>query len=279
MLSPDHDASPKRAPAFALKGRGLTVRRRGTTILHGVDMVAQSGELIGILGPSGSGKSTLLTTLSAFRPPTEGTLTFRGRDLVKDFEDLKRAIGFVPQDDVVPAQLKVERVLKYAAELRLPHFSEEAREGRVNGILHALELTERRKLRVSKLSGGQRKRVSIGVELICRPDVLFADEPTSGLDPALESSMMELLRRMADEGRVVLVTTHIMASLALLDRVCLLHQGRVAFFGPPAELKPWFEVDDFTEIYQRLSSKSSEEWHNRFAASDLHRTYLAAPLR
>ena len=263
---------------MSLKGRAIRVSFSGTTILHGVDFVAERGQLIGILGPSGSGKSTLMMALSGFRPADEGKVLFDGQDLYEGFETMRRAIGFVPQDDVVPTALSVETVLRDAAELRLPQASEATREARVEGLIAKLGLAERRGVRVSKLSGGQRKRVSVAVELLARPDLLFADEPTSGLDPALEVSLTRLLKEMADEGRVVVVTTHVMASLLQLDRVCLLQGGQVVYFGPPAGLKEHFAVDDFTAIYTRLGEQSPEHWRTLFERSPMYREHLRGRL-
>jgi ABC-type multidrug transport system ATPase subunit len=259
---------------MTIVGRSIEVAFSGTTILHGIDFRAERGNLIGVLGPSGSGKSTLLFALSGFRKANSGTVTLDGRSLYDAFEEMKSDIGFVPQDDIVPTSLTVERVLRYAADLRLPDFDADAREGRVSGVIQALGLGERRDLRVSKLSGGQRKRVSVGVELLTRPDFLFADEPTSGLDPALERSLMESLKNLAADDRVVTVTTHIMTSLDLLDLVCVLNAGRLAYFGPVDELKGFFGVDDFTGIYAALDSKEPRFWEGRYKASEFSSTYL-----
>lgn len=261
---------------MSLAGRKLRVEYSGTTILHNVDVAAQPGELIGILGPSGSGKSTLLYALSGFRPAHQGQVLLGGEPLYENFETLKQGIGFVPQDDIVPTALKVERVLKYAADLRLPDISPDERESRVKAVLKVLELEERAHLRVSKLSGGQRKRVSVGVELLARPDVLFADEPTSGLDPALERSLMQTFKDLAEEGRVVMVTTHIMTSLDLLDLACVLYQGRVAYFGPVDQIKAYFEVEDYVRIYDALEKRSPEAWVKKYAASGLKTEYITS---
>jgi ABC-type multidrug transport system ATPase subunit len=129
---------------------------------------------------------------------------------------------------------------------------------------------------VSKLSGGQRKRLSLGVELLGDPDVLFADEPTSGLDPALERSLTELFRKMADNGRTVVVTTHIMSSLSLFDRLAVLVAGRLVYFGPPDTIKSFFQVEDLADIYGLLTEGSAKEWRKRFADSELHKRYLGS---
>jgi ABC-type multidrug transport system ATPase subunit len=236
-----------------LTARKLTVERGGKTILSGVDFQASDGEMIGILGPSGSGKSTLLMALNGFRPATAGRVTLDGKDFYENFETFKSDIGFVPQDDIVPAALRVERTLGYAAELRLPDLEPEARLARVNMVMRILGLTESKDTRVSSLSGGQRKRVSVGVELLSKPRMLFADEPTSGLDPALERSLTENFRKLADDGHMVIVTTHIMSSLSLYDKLCVVNKGKLAFFGPPDQIKTHFKVDDFIEIYNVLA--------------------------
>ena len=141
-------------------------------------------------------------------------------------------------------------------------------------MIGLLGLAERRKTRVSKLSGGQRKRVNVGVELLSEPKILFADEPASGLDPALERSLTETFRKMADDGAAVVVTTHIMTSLELYDRLAVIVKGHLAFFGPPDDAKPYFEVDDFTKIYARLDSVPPTQWHTRFQKSE-HARYVS----
>ncbi len=246
-----------------LKARKLQVTLGGNRIVSGVDMEVKAGQLVGILGPSGSGKSTLLRAMSGFRPATAGTVTFDGRDLYAEFEDLKREIGFVPQDDVVPRALKVKRALGYTAELRLADETAKEKKARVRQVLRTLGLSPSKDQRVSRLSGGQRKRVSVGMELIAEPRLIFADEPTSGLDPALERSLTQTFRELAQGERAVVVTTHIMSSLDILDAVCVLNEGKRCYFGPVDGLKAFFEVDDFVRIYDRLQSASVDHWQKK----------------
>ena len=257
-----------------LNAKKLCVILGGNTIVENVDFRVRKGELVGILGPSGSGKSTLLRALSGFRPARKGKVIFQGRDLYEDFDELKRSIGFVPQDDVVPRALKVERALGYTAELRLQEFSKEEKKGRVDGVIQTLGLAKSRKQRISKLSGGQRKRVSVAMELIARPKLLFADEPTSGLDPALERSLTATMRKLADGGRAVVVTTHIMSSLDILDALCVLNDGKLCYFGPVDGMKEFFEVEDFVDIYANLQKRPVSEWRRKYDRSGLRREYL-----
>ena len=239
------------------------------TILDGVTFRAQRGEFIGLIGPSGAGKSTLLYALSGFRPPHEGDLRFDGSPIAEHFDELKSDIGFVPQDDVVHTPLKVQRALGYTADLRLTQMEPAQREARVEEILRSLGIWEQRNLRIGRLSGGQRKRVSIAIELLTQPTMLFADEPTSGLDPSLEDALMRQLRQRADDDNIVVVTTHIMNSLKFFDKLCVLHKGHVVFFGPPDELKPYFDVPDLLDVYRALEGTSPSALKRRFLASPL----------
>ncbi len=257
--------------ARLLSARGLTVQRGGQSIFSDLNVTVPEGALIAILGPSGCGKSTLLNALSGFRPADKGSVTIGGADIYEDFDGVKGDLGFVPQDDIVPRALRVRRVLHYAALLRLPHFTEDAREGRVNGVLQALGLNEHANKRVSKLSGGQRKRVSIATELLAKPKILFADEPGSGLDPALERELSQELRKLTRGGRSIVVTTHILSSLDLYDIVVVLAGGGMSFFGPPNQLKTHFAVDDTSQIYTHLGKESAKKWNRRF-----HDTPMAA---
>lgn len=256
---------------MSLIARKLFVELGGNPILQAVDFRAEPGQLVGVLGPSGSGKSTLLLALSGFRPADQGKVELDGKDLYEHFDEFNEEIGFVPQDDIVPTALKVERVLQYAAELRLTGEPVDVRRGRVDGVIRKLGLSDRRDVRVSRLSGGQRKRVNVGVELLARPKLLLADEPTSGLDPALERALTQTFAEMASDGAIVIITTHIMTSLDLYDRLAVINAGRLAFFGPPDEAKPYFGVDDFTAIYAKLETQSPAQWHEKLQRSDLTR--------
>ena len=272
------EGSPESGQALLL-ARGVCVSRGRTRILHDINLAGFAGEFIGVLGPSGCGKSTLLHALTGFRPPDRGTVWLCGHDVAREFQAIKHQVGFVPQDDVVPLALRVERVLHYTALLRLPHLDDQARSRRIEAVLQRLQLARQRRLRVRALSGGQRKRVSIAMELLARPPVLFADEPTSGLDPALEHGLMRTLPRIADEGKLVVVTTHVMASLSLLHQVCMLKAGRLVYFGPPGDLKSYFGVDDFADIYRVLETRNAAGWQARYAASPLFRRHLASRLQ
>src|SRR5262249_7382079 len=172
--------------------------------------------------------------------PSSGSTTFEGHNIHAEYASLRSRIGMVPQDDVVHRQLTVNQALGYAAELRLPPDTSKADRAKVvTQVLEELDLTKHAETRVDKLSGGQRKRASVALELLTGPSLLILDEPTSGLDPALDLQVMTMLRQLADAGRVVLVVTHSLSYLELCDQVLLMAPGgKTAYCGGPDQLGP-----------------------------------------
>src|SRR5579859_353038 len=251
---------------------------RGKTILNEITLVVQPHEFVGIVGVSGAGKSTLLGALSGLRPATSGQVLLNGFSLYEHFDALRQQIGYVPQDDIIHRELTVERALGYAAELRMPADTTPAeRHARVSEVIAELGLEQQKHTVVASLSGGQRKRVSIGVELLTQPPLFFLDEPTSGLDPATETRMMTLLRQLADQGRTVLLITHATRNVSLCDRVVFLARGgRLAFFGAPDMALQYFGVRRFDEIYDLIeNTRSPEEWAQRFRGAALYQSEIA----
>jgi ABC transport system ATP-binding/permease protein len=242
---------------------GLTVMSDANhTLLDDVGFALDASSFLGVVGPSGSGKSTLLGALTGYRPATRGAVYYGGLDVYREHEALRRRLGFVPQDDLVQLDLTVEQSLRYAARLRFPpDVGARERGARVDQVLVELGLAQRRDLRVRQLSGGQRKRVSVALELLTKPALLFLDEPTSGLDPGLERNVMQLLRVLADEGRIIVCVTHSVDSLLLCDRVlCLAPGGVAAYFGPPHLAAAHFGREDWHEVFQDLSDRPPTEW-------------------
>jgi ABC transport system ATP-binding/permease protein len=254
---------------------------RGLTILAHVALSVYPGELVAIVGGSGAGKTTLLNALAGVSPPSRGRVLYDGDDFYQHFPAYRQLLGYVPQDDIVHPELSVYRTLYFAARLRLPtDTSRPELEARIARVLDRLELAARRDTPVRSLSGGQRKRVSIGVELLTEPEVFYLDEPTSGLDPGLDLRMMELLRSLADQGRTVILTTHATRNVMLCDKVAFMARGgHLAFYGPPAEALAYFGVDDFVQIYRRLEPDgAAEQAAARFAASEPFERYVAQRL-
>jgi ABC-type multidrug transport system ATPase subunit len=263
-----------------LQAHGLTVTVDGGKVLLD-DVTFPVGEkcLLAIVGPSGSGKSTLLRALTGLRPADQGVVTYDGRDLYHDYAELRSRIGLVPQDDILHSVLTVRRALLYAAELRFPDdTSPRERERRVDEVLIQLGLDHRADTRISALSGGQRKRVSVALELLTKPSLLFLDEPTSGLDPGLDKSVMHLLRDLADDGRTVAVVTHSVANLDVCDRLLVMAPGgKIAYFGPPGEALPFLGFDDWADVFLAFDDRT-RDWAGEYARSPLHQKYITADL-
>ncbi|MER7706605.1 FHA domain-containing protein [Kitasatospora sp. NPDC097605] len=247
-------------------------------LLDDVSFPLAEKALLAVAGPSGAGKSTLLNALTGLRPADDGTVLYDGRDLYRDYAELRRRIGLVPQDDILHTQLTVRRALSYAAELRFPgDTAKEEREGRVSEVIRELGLDSRADLVISSLSGGQRKRVSVALELLTKPSLLFLDEPTSGLDPGMERSVMQMLRGLADDGRTVVVVTHSVLSLDVCDRLLVLAPGgRTAYYGPPAEALPFFGFTEWPQAFEAFENEDHEAWQRRFRESPQYERYVAA---
>jgi ABC-type multidrug transport system ATPase subunit len=239
-----------------LEVHGVTWTIEGNkTLLDNISMSARPGMLTAVIGPSGAGKSTFARLVAGYTHPTSGTVSFEGHDVHAEYASLRSRIGMVPQDDVVHGQLTVRQALMYAAELRLPPDTTKAdREQVVMQVLEELEMTKHLDTRVDKLSGGQRKRASVALELLTGPSLLILDEPTSGLDPALDRQVMTMLRQLADAGRVVLVVTHSLTYLDVCDQVLLLAPGgKTAFYGPPSQIGPSMGTTNWADIFSTVA--------------------------
>ncbi len=243
---------------------GLTWTIEGNkTLLDNISIDARPGTLTAVIGPSGAGKSTFARQVAGYTHPTSGTVTFEGHDIHAEYASLRSRIGMVPQDDVVHGQLTVNQALMYAAELRLPpDTTKEDRAQVVAQVLEELEMTQHANTRVDKLSGGQRKRASVALELLTGPSLLILDEPTSGLDPALDRQVMTMLRQLADAGRVVLVVTHSLTYLDVCDQVLLLAPGGMtAFCGPPSEIGPAMGTTNWADIFSSVAGDPNQARH------------------
>ena len=253
----------------SLSAHGLTVSITGRRLLNDVSFSLAPRSLMAVVGPSGAGKSTLLGALTGQRPATTGTVVFADRDLYAEYDELRSRIGLVPQSDLLHVTLTVRRALEFGAQLRFPADTTAfERSQRVQEVMDELGLGERAELRIDKLSGGQRKRTSVAIELLTKPALLFLDEPTSGLDPGLDQQVMNLLRRLSDDGRTVVVVTHNVANLGMCDAVMVLAEGgHVAYLGPPSGVLEYFGARDWADVFVRLDRTPGEVWHQRFISS------------
>src|SRR5215469_405871 len=244
-------------------------------LLDDVSFALRHGTLLGIIGPSGCGKSTLLKAMTGIHRATQGRLLYDDKDLYRHYDELRNRIGMVPQDDVMHRQLTVRRALRFAASLR---YSDDVprreRWKRVDEVIDLLGLTSRAKQRIDTLSGGQRKRTSVALELLTEPSLLYLDEPTSGLDPALDKEVMTELREIADSGRTVVVVTHSVLHLDMCDRVLVMCQGgTMGYFGPPGKILEFFGAKDYAEVFTSITD-DPKKWTQYYRGSDLYRRYV-----
>ncbi|MEV5342623.1 FHA domain-containing protein [Streptomyces sp. NPDC052676] len=262
----------------SFSARHLTVTvDGGKQILKDVSFGVPEKSLIAVIGPSGSGKSTLLKALTGYRPANQGEVLYDNRNLYKQFAELRQRIGLVPQDDILHKELTVKKALKYAAKLRFPADTTAAeREARIDEVLRELKLDIHKDKKVTSLSGGQRKRVSVALELLTKPSLIFLDEPTSGLDPGMDRDVMQLLRGLADDGRTVLVVTHSVAELALCDKLLVMAPGgSVAYFGPPEEALNFFGYDTWADVFSAFENYRDYDWAGRWKGSQHYQMYAA----
>ena len=242
----------------------------GRLILNDVSLAIAPREFVAIVGGSGSGKSTLLNALCGF-DPAEGRVLLNGDDCYANFALYRSLIGYVPQDDIIHRELPVGQALRYAALLRLPGDTSDAEiDARIERVLAEVDMDAQAEQIVGSLSGGQRKRVSISMELLAEPGLFFLDEATSGLDPGLEKKLMHTLRRLADGGRTVVLVTHATANIKQCDHVAFIGAGRLVFFGPPDAALEFFGVGEFADIYEAIEDDAAL-WEKRFRES----TYYA----
>lgn len=262
--------------SFAARHLTVTVDG-GKQILKDVSFGVPEKSLIGVIGPSGSGKSTLLKALTGYRPADQGDVLYDNRNLYKQFAELRQRIGLVPQDDILHKELTVTKALKYAAKLRFPADTTEAeRQSRILEVLAELKLDIHKDKKVTSLSGGQRKRVSVALELLTKPSLIFLDEPTSGLDPGMDRDVMQLLRGLADDGRTVLVVTHSVAELAICDKLLVMAPGgAVAYFGPPEEALNFFGYSTWADVFSAFENYRDYDWAGRWRGSQHYQMYAA----
>jgi ABC-type multidrug transport system ATPase subunit len=268
--------------------------RKDLNILQDISLVLNRRELVVVVGQSGGGKSTLVDAIAGYRPASHGKILVNGIDVYKNFDAIRHSIGYVPQRDIIHMELTVFQALDYAGQLRMPpDTSREERHKRVMEVMEDLDLVHRKDVQISGLSGGQQKRVSIGVELLTRPGLFFLDEPTSGLDPGTETSLMQLMRRLADQGRTIVLITHATKNVMLADKVVFLARGGyLAWFGPPEEALAYFDqyrtererrskIIEFDDIYNLLDNPemgSAADWAKRYAEHAAYRKYISGAL-
>ena len=259
-----------------ISAEGITKSIGEKILLRNITLAMLPREFIGIMGSSGCGKSTLMDALNGLRPATTGSVSINGLDLYTHFNALRRSIGYVPQRDILHDALTVQRTLWFAAKLRLPTSSSVEEILRVvDDVIETVGLDGQRQTEFRQLSGGEQKRLSLAVELITKPSFLFLDEPTSPLDPETTEDMMDLFRRLADQGRIVVMVTHKFEKFEQMDNVVLLARGgHLAFFGPPKDSLVYFDCREPADIYRQIGRKEPEELSARFSNSPEYDKYI-----
>jgi ABC transport system ATP-binding/permease protein len=267
VISPPHPVAPDRTGG-RIAARQVSQHAGDRQLLHDVSVTVEPGTLAAVIGGSGAGKTTLLEVLAGLRAPSAGEVTHDGA-AIGTAAPAGAGVGYVPQDDIIHLEMPLRRTLQYAARLRLPAGTSAAEADRiVDETMRDLDLAYRGDVPVRQLSGGQRKRASIAVELLTRPRIFFLDEPTSGLDPATAAEVLAVLRRLTRRGVTIVLTTHEPASVDKCDQVIVLaRDGHLAFSGSPAEAREYFEVPEVTAIYDRLAHEPDPRvWAERFTA-------------
>lgn len=244
------------------------------TILEDISFALKKTEFVGVIGGSGSGKTTLLTCLNGYREPTRGKVFLNNINVLQK-EKIQKWIGYVPQEDIVHLTLDVERALYFSYLLRVAYeVPDEQVHKEVDRILDLLDMKEHKHKKIATLSGGQRKRVSIGIELLHSPMLFFLDEPAAGLDPGLERQLMRLLKTLAFENRLILVSTHLMQNIDLFDILIFMHKGKMIYFGPSHLIQEYFGVKSMMDCFDKVIGKSPEQMMLRYMQSNIYKDFL-----
>ena len=243
-------------------------QKKGKKALHKMDISVPSRSLLAIMGPSGCGKSTLLKSLNGESPPTKGKVLIFNQDLISNYEYLKTQIGYVPQDDIVHKQLTVEQSLYFAAKLRIANINNDDINIKIDQILSELNISHIKKNLISDISGGQRKRVSIAIELLTDPMLLFLDEPTSPLDPQTIEDFLNILKKLSENGTTVIMVTHKPEDLDYMDEVIFMadnNGGKIVYYGDSTKYKDYFNVNNAVSVFSQISGGNSKKWVDKYS--------------
>jgi ABC-type multidrug transport system ATPase subunit/pSer/pThr/pTyr-binding forkhead associated (FHA) protein len=274
-------------PIESLKNFGAFFTGRKKTLIEKITLPIQPGEFVALVGGSGTGKSTLLKSMIGILETEAGSkILINNQDLFANFDRFRSAIGYVPQEDIIHEDLTVEQVLSYAIQLR-KSASSKNRKKLIEKILDKLQLLEQRTTLVRNLSGGQKKRLNVAVELAANPSILVLDEPTSGLDPGLDKELMNELARLAhEELKTIILVTHTTENIEKCDKIAFLSPGnkkiqggRLAFYGSPGEAIDFFQVEKFPDIYSKLNNEALNNpdfWPEKYKTSQYYQQHIKA---
>lgn len=229
-------------------------------LLNDVNFCVPCGHFMAIVGPSGCGKTTLLKTIAGIKTATDGTFMWKERDLSEDGDFEPHEIGYVPQFSIAYEELTVDESIESAARLRVKADEDELND-LIDNVLAETGLTEIADRQVKLLSGGQKRRLALAMELVSSPRILLCDEVTSGLDPRSEREIVQLLHDLSrKDGRIVISVTHSLAQMELYDSIMVMVRGNLSYHGSPSTMNHYFGVSDFEEVYPRLAQREPEEW-------------------
>ena len=247
-----------------LEARNITLEvddgEDSIALLSDVSFCVPKGHFMAIVGPSGCGKTTLLKTIAGIADATDGCFVWEGRNLMEDDDFEPSEIGYVPQFSIAHDELCVDECVENAARLRVGASGQQLEE-LVERVLQETGLSEIAERRVKLLSGGQKRRLALAMELVSDPRILLCDEVTSGLDPRSEKEIVELLRKLSlKDGRIVISVTHSLSQLEAYDSIMVLVRGHLAYHGIPQTMEHYFGVKQAEEVYPRLSLREPDEW-------------------
>ena len=262
----------------------LTFRVKDKLIVDSIGLTIFPGEFVGLIGPSGAGKTSLMMMMNGVVRPSGGDVFINSQSLYSNFDSFKGQIGYVPQDDIIHRELKVQESFRFTGKLRLENNTDEEIDTQVDSVLTTLGLEETKETLIGSaekkgISGGQRKRVNLGQELLTEPSVLFLDEPTSGLDPKTDLDVMHLLKGIAAKGKIVILTTHNITkdNFEILSHLIVLTKGgKLAYFGKANQAVDYFEVEKPYEIFEKLETKEPDFWKEKFKKSSEYNQYIAS---
>lgn len=246
--------------SISIEERNVWRRMKKKTLLRDIRLEIPGGSMVLVLGGSGAGKTTFMNAVMGYEP-ADGMIRYKNVDIYAEYEKMKYEIGYVPQQDLLRMSDTVYDTLLNAGKMKLPaSLTQRELEEKVHKTMHTLGLEREQASLVGKLSGGQRKRLSIAVEYIANPSLFFLDEPDSGLDGTMARALMENLRTIADEGKIVITISHSPdRAFELFDQVIVLAKdssddsGRLVFFGSPKDACAFFNVDCLERIVKRIN--------------------------
>ncbi len=263
---------------YSVKVRNLNkivkIKRKERKLLDNVSFDVDENNFVAIVGASGAGKTTLLNILGGYDSSNSGEVYINDEPYSLNQDYFRQKIGYVPQKEILHNHLTLERALMYSAKLKINNVKNKTINNKVKSIIKELKLSGKEKTYVKNLSGGEKKRAAIAMELLNKPDILLLDEPTSGLDSNIEKKLMRTLRNIADGGKTIIITAHTVSNLYLCDKIIFMSEGgKICFVGSYEESLKYFKVKEFVDIYEKLKDPevaiSYQKKYNKIALSDI----------